>query len=98
MADAQAEKQYAQIIAKAWTDESFKRRLLEDPRAVLREHGISPPAGVEILAVESTPQRRYFIIPPRPEHDMSEEDLSQLVGGAGGACATGPTFGPTRAL
>lgn len=32
-------KKYAKLIAKAWSDESFKERLLSDSRAVLEQRG-----------------------------------------------------------
>jgi hypothetical protein len=36
-------KKYAKLIAKTWSDESFKEKLLSDPRAVLEAEGISVP-------------------------------------------------------
>src|SRR5262245_49659796 len=45
-------KQWSQIVAKAWADESFKRRLLADPAAVLLEQGTAVPAGVQVRVVE----------------------------------------------
>ncbi len=41
-------KKYAKLIAKAWSDEAFKERLLTDSRAVLEAEGISVPPGVDI--------------------------------------------------
>ena len=38
--DSKMRKEYAKIIAKAWTDSDFKARLIQDPAAVLKENGI----------------------------------------------------------
>jgi hypothetical protein len=32
-------KQWSQVVAKAWTDAQFKKRLLADPVAALRARG-----------------------------------------------------------
>jgi Nitrile hydratase, alpha chain len=83
MADEdQAKKQFSKVVAKTWTDESFKQRFLENPNAVLMENGISPPSGIEIRVVEDTPQYRYLVLPPRPaKQEMSDEDLEGVAGG-----------------
>ncbi len=60
-------KKYAKLIAKAWSDESFKERLLTDPRAVLEAEGISVPPGVDVKVVEQTDTQFYMIIPKKPE-------------------------------
>jgi hypothetical protein len=39
MTTATIDKAWGQIVARAWQDEAFKRRLLADPAAVLREQG-----------------------------------------------------------
>jgi hypothetical protein len=83
-ADARGEqygKSYAQIMAKAWTDPTFKQRLLEQPAAVLEEHGIPVSPGIEIRAVESTAERVYITVPAPPPEDISEEDLLTVAGG-----------------
>lgn len=33
-------REYAKIIAQAWVDEEFKKRLFDDSAAVLRQNGI----------------------------------------------------------
>jgi hypothetical protein len=72
---------YGQIMARAWTDPSFKERLLSDPPTVLSEYGVNIPPGLEIVAVENTPDRVYIIIPPPPVEDISDEDLVAVAGG-----------------
>ena len=33
-------KKWPQLVAQAWADEKLKQRLLDEPKAVLREQGI----------------------------------------------------------
>ena len=74
---------WRQVVAKAWQDESFKRRLLDDPAAVLKEHGIAVPAGVQVRVVEDTDQVRHLTLPVRTsDSQISEEELVQVAGGA----------------
>lgn len=75
------DKQLAQIAAKAWADEGFKTRLLREPAQVLREHGISVPDGVEIRIVENTDRVVHLVLPPRPEEELTEEQLARVTGG-----------------
>ena len=82
MNQEEREKQYGQLIAKAWTDDEFKARLKADPRATLAEVGIEPPAGLEIEVLESTPGKAYLVIPPKPVDELSDADLEKVAGGA----------------
>ena len=77
-------KQYGQLIAKAWSDEGFKARLLANPKAAMAEVGMDAPEGVEIEVVESTQEKAYLFIPPKPPvGELSDEDLDKVSGGAG---------------
>ena len=69
-------KKYAKLIAKAWSDESFKERLLADPRTVLEAEGISVPPGVYVKVVEDTDTQIFMVIPRPPENFniMDEEE------------------------
>jgi len=60
-------KKYAKLIAKAWSDESFKERLLSDSRAVLEAEGISVPPGVDVKVLEQTDAQFFMVIPKKPE-------------------------------
>lgn len=72
-------KKMAKIIARAWSEESFKERLISNPRAVLTECEISVPAGIEVRVLEQTDQVMYIVLPMKPgeewliKPDMSEE-------------------------
>ena len=79
------EKKYGQIVAKAWTDEAFKQRLLANPGAVLKEQGIQVPAEVEVKVIElqsvelQQPGQFLFVLPPKPE-EVSDEELARVAG------------------
>ena len=45
----------AQVVAKAWHDPEYKRRLLEDATAAIAELGFSGVQGEDMLVVENTP-------------------------------------------
>jgi nitrile hydratase subunit alpha len=47
--------QGARVVARAWLDADFKRRLLGDAPAAIRELGIDPGA-LQLIVVESTPE------------------------------------------
>lgn len=47
--------QGARVVARAWVDADFKRRLLGDAPAAIRELGIDPGA-LQLIVVESTPE------------------------------------------
>ena len=74
-------KQYGQLVAKAWSDEGFKARLLANPKAAMAEVGMDAPEGVEIEVVESTQEKAYLVIPPKPVGELSDEDLDKVAGG-----------------
>jgi len=72
-------KHWSRIIARAWADDTFRDRLLADPKAVLLEQGFDTERDVcvsvaETCEVESTDEILYLALPPRPE-DLSEEEL-----------------------
>jgi hypothetical protein len=79
--DAQEfQKSWGKVVAKAWSDKAFKARLLVDPAAVLKEHGVKVPADVAIKVVEDSARVSHLILPPPPE-ELSDESLQQLAAG-----------------
>jgi len=78
------EEKWAQLVARAWSDERLKQRILADPVSVLREHGIELPHGVEVRVVEPTPDRMYFLLPPKPANvaELTPDELTAVAGGA----------------
>ena len=52
----------AQVVAKAWTDPEYKRRLLEDGRAAIAEFEFMDPLGAELVVVETTPDVHHMVV------------------------------------
>jgi nitrile hydratase len=52
----------AKVIAKAWTDPEYRRRLLADGTAAIAELGFTGPQGEHIVVVENTPQQHNVIV------------------------------------
>jgi len=77
------DKKMAKIIARAWSDESFKERLISNPRAVLAEYEIFLPAGVEVKVLEQTVDVMYIVVPLKPGEEwlikpMMSEDTDEI--------------------
>ena len=85
-------KKYAKLIAKAWSDEAFKERLLTDSRAILEAEGISVPPGVDVKVVEQTDTQLFVVIPTKPLHVDSELVDDRVAAGGGAGCG-GPFCG-----
>jgi nitrile hydratase len=64
-----------------YKDPTFRSRAAREPRAVLKEFGVSIPDEVEIRVWDSSAQIRWFVIPERPAgtEGMSETQLEALV-------------------
>jgi hypothetical protein len=82
-------RQWGQVVARAWTDEGFKQRLLADPKAALAEQGLAVPAGVAVQVHEATPAVLHLVLPPPPSDKLDLEHLDQVAGGlCGDFCGT----------
>jgi hypothetical protein len=78
------QKAWGKVVARAWSDELFKTRLLADPKTVLKENGIEVPADVTFKVVEDSGKTIHLILPERPA-ELSEAELEQVAGGVKGA-------------
>ena len=75
-------KRYGQVVAAAWADPAFKRRLLADPIGALRERGIQPLADIQVRVVEDTAELAHLVLPVRPdEAELCNEQLGRVAGG-----------------
>jgi len=56
---------WGQLIARAWADIAFKKRLVANPAEVLQEHGYEVPPGmnVHLQIVASDDHVQYLYIP-----------------------------------
>jgi len=52
----------ARVVARAWTDPSYKARLLEDGTKACAELGFSGPEGEYIVVVEDSPALKNLIV------------------------------------
>ena len=52
----------AKVVAKAWTDPEYRRRLLADGTAAIKELGFSGPMGWHIVVVENTPTTHNVVV------------------------------------
>ena len=52
----------AKVIAKAWVDESYKKRLLEDATAAIRELSYQGRQGENMVVVENTPDIHNVVV------------------------------------
>ncbi len=82
-------KKYAKLIAKVWSDEAFKERLLTDSRAVLEAEGISVPPGVDVKVMEQTETQLFVVIPPKPpieQYAVMTERISAIAAASMSSC------------
>jgi nitrile hydratase len=52
----------ARVVARAWTDPAFRKRLLTDAVAACAELGIAGPEGGHLVAVENTPRVHNVVV------------------------------------
>jgi hypothetical protein len=73
------------IIARAWTDDEFRQKFVADPKGQFEAHlGTKLPEALQMTAHEETEHSLHFVIPMKPEADLSElsdEDLEKVAGG-----------------
>ena len=60
--DSRSPANGARMVARAWTDDSFKERLLADGKAAAMELGIDAAASPELVVVENTPEVHNLIV------------------------------------
>ena len=101
------DREWEEIIARAWADEDFKKRLMADPLSVLKSLGMKVTSGIKIQVVEETPSLRYLTLPAKPAappakssaHDLLEEELVTVsVTGPGIRCIDVIDYGKGQRL
>ena len=78
--------QLASLFAACWKDEALKARFMADPKAVLAEHDMTIPDGMDVKVVENADNCVHITMPVAPVGHMtlSDEELSNAAGGGGG--------------
>ncbi|MBV9966365.1 MAG: nitrile hydratase subunit alpha, partial [Alphaproteobacteria bacterium] len=52
----------ARVVARAWADPDFKKRLLEDATDAANSLGLESPVGAHLIAVENTPEQHNLVV------------------------------------
>ena len=52
----------ARLVARAWSDPDFKRRLIEDASAAANSLGHESPVGAHLIALENTPKTHHLVV------------------------------------
>ena len=74
------------LIEKSVEDESFRQRLIEDPKGVVeQELGTRLPEEVQVRAVEETQDTIYLVLPATPTAgregvELSDRELESVAG------------------
>lgn len=76
---SQNQEKWVEIIAKAWTDDSFKARLLKEPKAVMKEQGITLEPGMKYCIHENSISETHLVLPLKPSEESN--DLSNVGSG-----------------
>jgi len=70
----------AKIIAKAWKDPAFRKKLIAKPKETLKEMGYDVPANVEVRIQEDDARHFTFLLPAAPKNyqSLDEAELKQM--------------------
>lgn len=72
-------KTWPQIIAKAWVDKAFHKKLMTSPKEVFEQYGLPMLPGVHYVMREGeSPTSMTFFVPPKPA-DLGEEKLEDVL-------------------
>lgn len=71
-----------EVIAKVWSDESLKTKLLDNPKSVLAEYGLEFPASMEVQVHENTHSLMNYVLPLPSEipPDVDMEEIEPVAG------------------
>jgi hypothetical protein len=74
---ASEHRDYAKIVAKAWTDPAFRDRLIADPRKALNEQGWGIDNSVHVEVKPDSDKHSLVLgLPKRPE-GLTDDQLNK---------------------
>ncbi len=78
-----AQNKKNEVIAKAWKDPTFKKKLLNNPKEALESCGIKIPANINVKVIEDSTNTYTFVLPVAPKNaqTLSEAELAKVAGG-----------------
>lgn len=79
----------AKAVARSWSDEAYKAKLLNDPRGALAEVGVEVPDDVTVNVTEQKSDEFNLVLPPNPglqEGPVSDDQLQAVAGGFCSCC------------
>lgn len=71
---------WSQIIKKAWTDEAFKKKLLNNPNEVFKEYKVEVPQGMQVKVIEAPLNTKVIVLPPKQSGELSQAELDKVSG------------------
>jgi len=84
---AESNNEYAKIVAKAWSDEDFHKRLVNDPEKTLRDEGWKIDSRIKVKIAENSDTHTLTLGLPSKPQGLSDEQLRDRAEGS--ACCTG---------
>ncbi len=74
----------SKVIAKAWKDPAFRKKLKNNPKAALKEMGISIPDNVQVHVQEDDARHFTFVLPSAPTNaqELDDAELKRIAAAA----------------
>ncbi|MDG2030107.1 MAG: NHLP leader peptide family RiPP precursor [Phycisphaerales bacterium] len=71
------------LFAACWNDAALKERFMQDPKAVMAEHGIDVPEGMDVNIVENSDTCMNITMPAPPQLPtaLNDHELKMVAGG-----------------
>jgi hypothetical protein len=81
----EADRAVQKVMTRAATDMEFRKRVLADPAAAVKEvAGKDLPAGFTVKVIENEPGvDQTFVLPDFQTEDLTDADLEAVAGGCG---------------
>ena len=77
------------VVDLAQKDESFRAKLVANPRQALKDGGFGLPAGVNLRVVQEEPGVFYLVLPAKAaEGELADQELANVAGGLGTLATT----------